>query len=517
MSKCFKYFIDRKLKKVPTDYSWQFGIGNDHAFQLLRTDVCEHVRSASRELGIKYLRFHGIFCDDMLVFQRLSDLGVFKVLPCADKIGEMSFGQVSAVLDNVLKCGMKPFLEISFMPKALASGNKTGLRYKNNITMPSDMDKWVAFVRKFIGFLLERYGKEEVESWYFEIWNEPDLPFFFAGTREDYFKLYAATARAVKETDGNIRVGGPATSACRWLEEFVEFCESEKVPYDFISTHHYPGDAFGNVLKDKDPLATIKTAARCAENGVDMGDCLTELFFDPKLYKTWKKGVFAEMDRKAKEIAGEKPLFISEWNSMAVYAAPIHDEKYSAAFAIKSVIDSQGLTDGFMFWCCSDVFEEMFHLCKPFHGSFGIISNDGIPKPNFHAFKMLSELYPEKLDLPVTNEEVEFATFVNGDKTQVLIYSQDFDTEKDEVYRAEIVFDAKASKVIKRVIDDKHCNPKAEWINLGKPNLLTREQVKYIKKKTKLKRQKQAFTLKGNNTFINLELRTNDVVMLEIE
>lgn len=516
MNETIKLQIDRNGKTVLTDFSWQFGIGNDHAFQLLRTDVCEHIKLAHDELGIKYIRFHGIFCDDMLVFQRFSDLKSFKALPQADNIGEISFKQVSVALDNVLKCGLKPFLELSFMPSALASGTATGLRYKNNTTMPADMEKWCEFIKKFVQFLLERYGKKEVETWYFEVWNEPDLPLFFSGDMKDYFALYAVTARAVKAVDSDLRVGGPSTSACKWLEEFVYYCKANDVPYDFISTHHYPGDAFGNILEDKDPLAMVKTAAYCAENGVDMGDCMTALFYEPRLYKTWKKGAFIEMDRRAKEIANGKPLLVTEWNSMAVYAAPIHDEKYSAAFVIKSVMDAQGLTNGFMFWCCSDVFEEMFNLGKPFHGSFGIVNNDGIPKPNFWAFKLLSRLYPHRLDLPVTNDAVEYAVFTEGKKTQILLYAQDFDPEKNEEYEVEIAVNAKSENVTKWVIDETHCNPKSEWINLGKPDLLTPKQAEEIKKKTKLKKEEQTFETQNGQTIIKLKMRTNDVLLLEL-
>lgn len=247
-----KISVDVNAKTVNTDYCWQFGIGNDHAYQLLRTDVCEHIKLAHDEIGFKYIRFHGIFCDDMLVIQKLSDLDAFKALPQSDKITELSFKQIATALDNVLKCGYKPFLELSFMPGALVSENMTGLRYKNNITMPQSLIKWCVLIEKFTYFLLERYGTKEVESWYFEVWNEPDLPIFFAGAMSDYFSLYAATARTIKSVNDKLRVGGPSTSACKWIGEFTNFCNKNEIPYDFISTHHYPGDAFGNMVSDKD-------------------------------------------------------------------------------------------------------------------------------------------------------------------------------------------------------------------------------------------------------------------------
>jgi xylan 1,4-beta-xylosidase len=167
--------LDRNTPTKPTDRSWQLCIGNDHAFQMHRTDFCEHLKLAHDELGFRYVRFHGLFDDDMLTIQSLAD---FIALPGSHKIREQNFRQVGHVLDNVLQCGMKPFVELSFMPRHLASGKKTGLHYKNNITPPRDYQAWGAYIEDFIRFILNRYGKEEVESWYFEVWNEPDIPNF---------------------------------------------------------------------------------------------------------------------------------------------------------------------------------------------------------------------------------------------------------------------------------------------------------------------------------------------------
>ena len=512
-----KIIIDRNGKTIPTDFSWQFGIGNDHACQMLRTDVCEHVKLAHDELGIQYIRFHGIFDDDLLVIQRLTDYFNFAAMPWAKGIQELNFRQVANVFDNVLKCGMKPFVELSFMPRAIAGGKKVGLRYRNNITMPKNMDRWCDLIEKFIRFLFERYGEAEVRTWYFEVWNEPDLPIFFKGNQKTYFKLYEATARTIKKIDPQLRVGGPSTSACRWVSEFKEFCEQNHVPYDFLTTHHYPGDGFGNTFGVKDALKMMKTTHDNAKNGVHLGDTLTEYFFKPNVYKNWTKGILRKMDEQARLDAGNKPLFMTEWNSMAVYSSPVHDEKYSATFLVKSVMDLKGIMNAYMFWCCSDVFEELFILGKPFHGSYGIVNNDGIPKPNFWGFKLLSQLYPNRLDLPITNEAVEYSVFVDGDKTQILLYAQDFDYDKHDTTQIGITINAKVSSVTRQVIDDTHCNPKAEWLKLGKPDLLTPAQVTAIKEKTRLTAEEQEFTCKDGVTTISLTLGTNDVVLLTLQ
>lgn len=512
-----KITIDRKLSTIPTDYSWQLGLGNDHAYQLHRTDVCEHIKLAHEELGIRYIRCHGVLDDDMLTYQRMGDCRMFGSVPFKNKIEEINFRQVGHVYDNLLSCGVKPFVELSFMPSALAKGKKLGLRYNPNITMPKSLTAWGAYIQKFIRFLLDRYGAEEVESWYFEVWNEPDLSCFFAGSQKDYFKLYEATARAIKEVDPNLRVGGPSTSACLWLEEFLAFCEKNKVPCDFVSTHHYPGDAFGNFISLRNVKQMFTAAMDAVKNKRTLSEAMTNMFFLPEDFIRWDKGTLAKLDDEAKRKVGQKPLFITEWNSMAVFGSPVHDEKYSAAFAVKSCMDLSNTLAGYMFWCCSDVFEEQFMLPRPFVGSYGIVSNDGIPKPNFWAFKMLSQLYPKRLMLPMrTNEPVEYAAFVDGDKTQVLIYAQDQDYHKNEIHSITVEVNCEASCATVQRIDDAHCNPKAEWVYLGSPDNLKPQQVEDIKKKTRLKLEQQPFTVENGITTLSVQLRTNDVLLITL-
>ena len=179
-----KIVIDHNAKKSKTDFSWQYGMGNDHAATLLRSDVKEHIKYIHEELGIKYIRFHGIFDDNMLVYTVLGDNKYFSGLPGNQRLGEFNFHEVGIVYDNVLEAGFKPFVELSFMPSRLAKGKKIGFknaRYNNNVCLPKDFSTWERMIQAFVTFLIERYGKDEVESWPFEVWNEPDLGGFFHG------------------------------------------------------------------------------------------------------------------------------------------------------------------------------------------------------------------------------------------------------------------------------------------------------------------------------------------------
>ena len=507
--------INRNVPIKKTDFSWQMGLGNCHAYLLHRADMLRHIKLAHDELGIRYLRCHGVFDDDMLTYQRMGDCRMFGSVPGKNKISEINFRQVGDIYDNLLDCGVKPFVELSFMPSALASGKKLGLAYDPNITMPKSLAAWSDYIRRFIRFLLDRYGAEEVESWYFEVWNEPDLGCFFAGTQKDYFKLYEATARAVKSVDERLRVGGPSTSACKWIPAFLAFCETNKVPCDFVSTHHYPGDAFGNFINLANVKHMFSSAMSAVKNHTDLSGAMTDMFFLPEDARRWNKGTLASMDKEAKAQCGNKPLFITEWNSMAVFGSPVHDEKYSAAFAVKSCLDLDGSLGGYMFWCCSDLFEEQFMLPKPFVGSFGIVSNDGIPKPNFWGFKMLSQLYPQRLLLPQTGE-VDMGAFTDEDNVQILLTPQSGDYYENKRYDISLLLDFEASAVTVQRIDDEHCNPKHLWREMGSPDNLTRAEAREIAERTRLTEEEYPFKAENGKTEFRLSLSTNDVYLITV-
>ena len=170
-----KYEIDLNETGKEFPHYWELCVGSCHAATVLREDVRSQIRKAHEECGFQYLRFHGLFDDDMSV-----------VLPPMGPGGEeISFFNVDCIFDFLLDIGMKPFVEIGFMPEVYASGTQTCFHYKGNVTMPAEDDKWMNLIRTFGGHLLERYGREEVSTWFFEVWNEPNLRFFFDGTQED--------------------------------------------------------------------------------------------------------------------------------------------------------------------------------------------------------------------------------------------------------------------------------------------------------------------------------------------
>ena len=355
--------VDANAVQGPLDTSFKECIGAGRANEGLRADWQDQLREAQRECGFKYIRMHGLLTDDMGVYQE-------------DAPGNPVYNwqYIDRLYDFLLSIDIKPLVELSFMPDALASGKQTVFWWKGNITPPKSENQWADLIRHLVGHFQERYGHDEVKTWYFEVWNEPDLhDGFWTGTREDYFKLYTVTARAVKSVSPDYRVGGPATAIGQWDEAFIGYCHSNHVPLDFISSHAY---------------------------GVKSG------YFD----KTGQRGTVIDADPNSvigRMINERKmidhsplpglPLFFTEWSSSYTPTDFIHDTYQQAAFILDKVKGAYRSVDAMSYWVFTDIFEENGPRMTPFYGGFGLINYEDLKKPAFYAFKFLNELGPFEL------------------------------------------------------------------------------------------------------------------------
>lgn len=511
--KPFSFDFDYSGETVQVQKHWQFCVGSGHAALAQRADYLVQLKTVHDELGIKRVRFHGIFNDDMNVCVRLSD---HLPIISRNKTKIYDFYQVARVYDNLLAAGMKPFVEIGFMPKALASGRKTVFYYKGNVTMPKKMQQWQDFIRAFARFLIQRYGPEEVRTWYFEVWNEPDLACFFKGDMNDYFRLYAATVRALKSVDKKLLVGGPATTCSRYIPDFLEYCRKENVPVDFVSTHQYPTDALGHTI-NRARLRQIKKLDATGQK-TSLRALLQPVFDNVNDFSNSLKGYMTREAVRARREAGELPLFYTEWSISSNCTAAIHDTTAAAAFFVKTVLDNQGIVDGSSYWTFSDIFEELFFFTDPFCGGFGLLTVDGIKKPAFWAFKMLAELPDVRYRLPVTDEDVEYAAFRAEDGSLYLLaYVQNFEP-KGETYPVQ--FHLKNAPpfrtlTVKR-IDAQNGNPVALWEEMGKPAVLSRAELAEICAKSEPQTQIQNAQQINAKKCVDTELHDNEIIMLKL-
>lgn len=449
---------------------WEYCVGSCHAATLLREDVRNHIRNAHRDCGFTHLRCHGLFDDDMsVVFSPMNGPGPKTV----------SFYNIDCIYDFLLDTGMKPFVEIGFMPTPFASGTQLCFNYKANVTPPADYEEWDDLIRQFAEHLIERYGKDEVEQWPFEVWNEPNLNFFFDGTQEDYFTLYEHTARALKSVDQNLKVGGPATSVNAWIPEFKNYCESHDVPLDFITTHHYPSD---------DPLSTMGkngpgTKGKMVDEETMTPEQKQEIMSQFMAHRENKnpRDILFRMTQKAKEEAGELPLYYTEWNGSKEF-----DTSYQAAFLVQTIAYNEGLVEGYSYWTVSDIFEEMGMKPGPFKNEFGLQTNHGIPKPSYRVFQLLHEAGDKRLNVEGSHETAEVLALKKDKEVTVIVYNHDL--ERRNIKNEEVILklNGAIASVRKAVIDEKHCNPLKAWQEMECPAYLNKEQETILRKASEL-------------------------------
>ena len=361
---------DVRQVRGPLNPMFDFCVGAGRANEGLRADWQRQLADVHRECGFRYLRFHGLLCDDMGVYRE-------------DRDGRPVYNwqYIDALYDALLATGVKPFVELGFMPAALASGPSTIFWWKGNVTPPKDYGKWGDLIRALVTHWTERYGEAEVATWYFEVWNEPNLSGFWIGdkqgktdaefepiARAEYFKLYGVTARAVKAVSPGYRVGGPATAGNAWIPEMIAFCTKNAVPLDFISTHDYATQA--GYLDENGTAGTVLSSDR---------DAIAH-------------NVLRSRAQIAASARPDLELHYTEWSTSYTPFDPVHDSYHSAAFILEQLKGAGGAAQSMSYWTFTDIFEEAGPRMTPFHGGFGLLNYQDLPKPAFFAFQFLHRL-----------------------------------------------------------------------------------------------------------------------------
>jgi xylan 1,4-beta-xylosidase len=486
-----------KVKGI-TSKVWQKCVGAGRANEGLRADWQEQLRLVKNELGFEYIRMHGLLHDDMGVYSE-------------DRQGNVIYNwqYIDQLYDFLISIGMKPFVELSFMPQALASGDKTVFWWKGNITPPKSYDKWYNFMKAMTEHFTSRYGALEVKTWYFEVWNEPNLIYFFSSTMDEYFKLYDYTARAIKAVNPEYKVGGPATAGNSWIPEMIEHCDKNNIPIDFIATHDYAVrqgyfDASGEsgTLLDQDPMAITKNV-RNSKNQI---------------------------------AASAKPnleLHYTEWSSSYTPADPIHDSYHSAAFILDKIKGTENMATSISYWVFTDIFEEAGPRFTPFHGGFGLLNYQTIKKPAYYAYKFLNKL--GNTELNNTDPASWICKNEQGD-FQVLFWNFTLTAPLDSInnqvyYRRDLP--SKASGIAKISLSNvpegiyrlkitnigyKSNDAYATYMQLGSPSQLTKAQVLTIQDcNSGLPRLNEVLTIGSEQTFdYQLTVQENDVFLIEL-
>ena len=486
---------DYQRVKARRDTFPQLVVGAGRAAEGLRADWQRDLALVHRECGFEYVRFHGLLHDELGVYSE-------------DRQGNpiYNFHYIDAVYDAILKAGMRPFVEFGFMPQKLASGEKTIFWWRGNVTPPRDYAKWEALIRALVQHWTTRYGHDEVRRWYFEVWNEPNLKdAFWTGDQAEYFKLYDATARAVKSVSADYRVGGPSTAGRAWVPEMIAHAVNTRVPLDFITTHDYG----------------VRGGALDAEG-------TQQLFLDPA-----RDAIVAGVHEVRKQIATSAlpklPLHYTEWSTSYSPRDPVHDAYISAAYVISRLKGSEGHAESMSYWTFTDIFEENGPVPSPFHGGFGMINFQGLRKPTFYAYQFLNRLGATEL---ISSDADSWTTRGDG-SVQVLFwnYTPPQTTESNQVYfkrdlPSRNIGDVRVSLSSVPVgnyslnvyrVGYSANDVYTDYFKMGSPATLTREQVRSLAARNNGDPVSTAVRVGPSGTFTrNFPLRENDVYLITL-
>ncbi len=491
--------IDFSKEKGSLNSMFNECVGAGRANEGLRADWQQQLTYVKNECGFRYIRFHGLLSDDM---------GIYKV--DRDGVPQYNFMYVDALFDFLHSINIKPFVELGFMPNALASGEETIFWWKGNVTPPNDYERWGELIKNLVQHFTIRYGTEEVKTWYFEVWNEPNLtPWFWTGTQEDYFKLYEYSARAVKSVNPEYRVGGPATAGAAWEPELIDFSVKNKIPIDFISTHAYGVDQgyldeYGNTgtILASNPLALSRDVLSSRE----------EISNSPK---------------------PDLELHYTEWSASYTPSDPIHDSYHEAAYILHKLKQVGDAAQSMSYWVFTDIFEEAAPRFTPFHGGFGMLNTQGINKPVFYAYQFLNRL--GDIELENSDPTSWVCKDANGN-IQVLAYDFTYTLPDDSINNQDYYIRDLPSKnkgkikiSISGVPEGNYsllvykvgyrCNDAyTSYYDLGRPNQLTKQQVEQIKLHNNgAPIHTEMIKVKSGSKFSKeLDLHENDVYLLEL-
>ena len=512
-------YIDSKKEGKYFKNHWQNLTTFGRAHEGLRANWQKQFIEMQSEIGFNYIRFHGIFNDDMMIYNISPEGNV-----------EYNWTYVDELLDFFMKIGIKPFIELSFMPEELKRTNETIFWWKGNISPPKDVKLWTDLVQAFIKHCINRYGMEEVKSWYFEVWNEPEYEYvFWAGTKEEYFEFYKETALAIKSISKNLKVGGPAIThgtilGSTWLEDFLIFCKKENVPLDFLSIHIYP---------EYIPEESIEKLYGLLESGVAKEEIKANV---RKIYHG-KDHVSKTMDivkGKVEKILGHVlEIHITEWNASSQLGNLIHDTCFVSTYIVRNVLKTIGKVDSLGYWTFTDIFEEQKLGISHFHGGFGLINKDGLKKPSYYAYYLLSKLGNE-----IIGQGEDYIITRSGEDIQILAYNYAYfddlfllgDTSHINHRERYLIYENKGIREMEFktngiVGDYKITNYKLNresgsvfdtWIKMGMPENMSVEEIEYLKGKAKPEMAVEYVKLKGEYRDV-FQVPVHGVEMLILE
>jgi len=423
--------------------------GSGRAVLTLRDSYRRDMREVKQITGFGYVRFHAVFHDEFGIYDE-------------DSQGTpiYNFSYLDQSYDGLLANGVRPFVELSFMPKKLASKEILhAFWYRQNVAPPKDYAKWDDLITQFAKHLIERYGIDEVSHWYFEVWNEPNIDFWGGDPKQaTYWELYDHTARALKAVNLLLRVGGPSTAQAAWADDFIRHCSENHVPVDFVSSHVYGNDKAEDVFATHEDIPRNRMVCRAVK----------------KVHEQIRSSAMPTL-----------PLIWSEFNASYMNEPAVTDTAYMGPWLADTIRQCDGLVEVMSYWTFSDVFEEQGVVKTPFYGGFGLIAAGGIPKPAFNAFRVLHELGDQRIELDSEN-----ALLTRKKDGSLVLAVWNYAPPEQEGASKSVTLRFKGvhgTEALVALIDRQHGDIHSVYEKMGSPRYPTQAQIRDLRKAAELR------------------------------
>ncbi len=472
--------IDAQATGRAFPHFWEIMFGSGRAVLSLRDSYRRDLRLVHQATGFQYVRFHAIFHDE---------IGLYDEQPDGKPV--YNFSYVDQVYDGLLENGVRPFVELSFMPRKLAAREILHpFWYRPCVSPPKDWGRWEEMIYQFAHHLVERYGIDEVAQWYFEVWNEPNLDFWGGEPKEaTYYQLYDTSARALKRVSPRLRVGGPATAQAAWVDRFIRHCVTAGVPVDFVSTHVYGNDTAENVFGTDEKIPRTQMVYRAAK----------------KVYEQVKDSPRPDL-----------PIHWSEYNASYMNEVAVTDSAFMGPWLANTIRQCDGLAYSMSYWTFSDVFEEQGVVKRPFYGGFGLVAAGHIPKAAFNAFKLLHRLGSERLP-----SDSESLLVTRGKDGTLAIAAWNLFLPEEAGEPKEMTLEIHGLTGDRRVqiqrVNREIGSPLALWEKMGKPDFPLREQQARLRAAAELPPPETRALNAGQGTArLSLTLAPHELALIEI-
>lgn len=433
------------------------------------------------EIGFKYIRGHGLFCDDVAIYHEYMEDDEPKV--------EYNYTYINRIFDKYIELGIRPYLELGFMPYQLARGTQTVFAWKANTTPPKDYNYWTDMIVNLLKHLRARYG-EEVLDWPIEIWNEPNLPgFWYKADKDEYFKLFKESYLAIKAYDERFKVGGPAICGvmdAEWITEFLEYCKANAIKPDMVTRHHY----------------TVEFPEKSGHYDYSKLED-SEMRFENLQSSRHILDSFEEFK--------DVPIHLTEFSTSYTPKGVIHDTNINAAFLAEQLSRLGDMNEAYSYWTFGDVFEELGVPFSLFHGGFGLVATGNIPKPTFWTFKFYKML---KVASDICVHRDKNSVIVKSDKGYAgILWNIDQDAFTTDI---ELPLEGADYKLITKTVDEECCNPLKLWHDIGEPAYPTKDEIELIRRGAYPLIKSDVIKPEDGKTTISIETRRNGVVYFEV-